>query len=73
MIIDCGPAGSVLFRGSEYGPWSWFRIPPQSSWDAEGRERTAPARFMSSDAADETQIWLKTGHLGKNAVLAPEA
>ena len=36
-------------------------------------ERTAPAKFTAGDTAAETQIWLKTGHLGKHAVLASEA
>ena len=39
----------------------------------EGRERTAPAKFTSGLAAAETQVWLKTGHLGRDAVLVPEA
>ena len=55
-----------------YGPWSWFRIPPQASWD--GAEGTAPAVFttVTGDGATENQVWLKTGHLGKNAVLASQ-
>jgi len=49
-----------------------LRIPPQASWD--GAERTAPAVFSTANGSGtaETQVWIKTGHLGESAVLASQ-